>query len=112
MYVRDHDRPLMHAAFGIDPGEYGFTVFRITTEISKQVFPLSLDLDNPKFRRGLERLRRISARSAAAKSRGGAVGALQRIALGAAAALTFLRLYCLPVQRHDLPSLVRMAPAW
>jgi magnesium-protoporphyrin IX monomethyl ester (oxidative) cyclase len=112
MYVRDHDRPLMHAAFGIDPSEYDFTVFRITTEISKQVFPLSLDLDNPKFRRGLERLRRIAARSAAAKARGGVFGALQRAGLGAAAALTFVRLYCLPVQRHGLPSLVRMAPAW
>ncbi len=112
MYVRDHDRPLMHSAFGMDPGEYDFTVFRITTEISKQVFPLSLDLDNPKFRQGLERLRMLTARSAAAKSRGGAIGTLKRVALAAAAALTFTRLYCLPVQRHGLPSQVRMAPAW
>jgi magnesium-protoporphyrin IX monomethyl ester (oxidative) cyclase len=112
MYVRDHDRPLMHAAFDMDPTEYDFTVFRITSEISKQVFPLSLDLENPKFHEGLERLRRIAVASAAAKSRGGVIGGLQRVGLGLAAAATFLRLYVLPVQRHDLPAQVRMAPAW
>jgi magnesium-protoporphyrin IX monomethyl ester (oxidative) cyclase len=112
MYVRDHDRPLMHAAFGIDPTEYDFTVFRITSEISKQVFPLTLDLENPKFHEGLERLRRYAAAAAAAKTRGGPAGWIRRAALGAAAAATFLRLYLLPVQRHDLPKQVRMAPAW
>jgi magnesium-protoporphyrin IX monomethyl ester (oxidative) cyclase len=112
MYVRDHARPLMHAAFDIDPTEYDFTVFRITTEISKQVFPLSLDLDNPKFHSGLERLRRIAVASAAAAKRGGVVGALTRVALGGAAALTFARLYLLPVRHHELPERVRMAPAW
>ncbi len=112
MYVRDHDRPLMHAAFGLDPTDYDYRVFRITTDISKQVFPLSLDIDHPVFRRGLERLRRIAAASAAAKAQGGVVGTLKRLALGAAAAATFARLYALPVLRHDLPATVRMAPAW
>jgi magnesium-protoporphyrin IX monomethyl ester (oxidative) cyclase len=112
MNVRDHARPLMHEAFHMDPTEYDFTVFRITTDISKQVFPLSLDLDNPKFRRGLERLRSIAEAVKAAKARGGLVGTLQRIGLGAAAAACFVRLYLLPVQHHALPSQVRMAPAW
>jgi magnesium-protoporphyrin IX monomethyl ester (oxidative) cyclase len=112
MYVRDHNRPLMHAAFDMNPTEYDFEVFRITTEISKQVFPLSLDLDDPRFSRGLERLRRIADSSAAAAARGGMVGALTRIALAGAAALTFARLYLLPVRRHTLPAQVRMAPAW
>ena len=112
MYVRDHNRPLMHAAFAMDPTEYDFTVFRITTEISRQVFPLSLDLDNPTFRAGLEQLRRISAASDAARARGGAIGALKRVGLGIAAAAVFGRLYFLPVRRHDLPAQVRMAPAW
>jgi magnesium-protoporphyrin IX monomethyl ester (oxidative) cyclase len=112
MYVRDHDRPLMHAAFQMDPTEYDFTVFRITSDISRQVFPLSLDLDNPKFRAGLERLRSIAQAVKAAKARGGVVGALKRIQLGAAAAICFARLYLLPVQHHALPAQVRMAPAW
>ena len=112
MYVRDHDRPLMHAAFDMDPTEYDFTVFRITSEISKQVFPLSLNLDDPRFHAGLERLRRIAVASAAAKAQGGLAGLLKRAAFGLGAAATFARLYMLPVRHHDLPAQVRMAPAW
>jgi magnesium-protoporphyrin IX monomethyl ester (oxidative) cyclase len=112
MYVRDHARPLMHAAFDMDPTEYDYTVFRITTEISKQVFPLSLDLDHPQFRRGLERLRRIAVANAAAAKRGGPIGAIKRVGLAAAAVVTFARLYLLPVRHHELPMQVRMAPAW
>ena len=112
MYVRDHNRPIMHDAFGMDPSEYDFTVFRITTEISKQVFPLSLDLDNPKFREGLERLRVIAAAIDTAKARGGIIGAVKRAGLSVAAAVVFARLYLLPARFHDLPEQVRMAPAW
>jgi magnesium-protoporphyrin IX monomethyl ester (oxidative) cyclase len=102
----------MHAAFEMDPTEYDFTVFRITTEISTQVFPVSLDLDNPAFRGGLERLRKIAAASDAARACGGVIGALKRLGLGIAAGAVFGRLYLLPVRRHDLPAQVRMAPAW
>ena len=112
MYVRDHNRPLMHAAFAMDPTEYDFTVFRITSEISRQVFPLSLDLDNPKFRQGLERLRRIAAASSAAKARGGLTGVLTLVRLSVLGLATFTSLYLLPVLRHELPARVRVAPAW
>jgi magnesium-protoporphyrin IX monomethyl ester (oxidative) cyclase len=112
MYVRDHARPEFHAALGVDPTDYDFTVFRITSEISEQVFPLTLDLDNPAFHAGLERLRRITVASAKATARGGVVGLAQRLGLGVAGAFTFARLYLLPAKTHDLPARVRMAPAW
>ena len=112
MYVRDHARPLMYAAFGMDPTEYDFRVFRITSEIATQVFPLSLDLDNPVFRCGLERLRRIAAAAAAARARGGVLGALKQAALAAAAGITFARLYLLPVKSCELPTRIRASPAW
>ena len=100
MYVRDHQRPEMHAAMGLDPTAYDFDVFRITSEITKQVFPLTLDLDDPRFRAGLERLRRISvATEAAAKARGGAGRRRQARRLRRRRpAPTFARLYCLPAQ--------------
>ncbi len=112
MYVRDHQRPYMHEAFGIDPTEYDYKVFEITSEISKQVFPLTLDIDNPKFRDGLERLRLQMESIEAAKKRGGIVGALQQVTGAASVAASFARLYFLPVRQGELPEQVRMAPAW
>jgi magnesium-protoporphyrin IX monomethyl ester (oxidative) cyclase len=112
MYVRDHDRPRMHAAFGLDPTDYDFQVFRITTEISRQVFPLALDIEHPRFAAGLERLRGLAARIAGARARGGILGNLQAAALALAAGASFLRLYLLPVRHNALPDQVGLRPAW
>jgi len=112
MFVRDHARPLMHEAFDMDPTEYDYTVFRITSEISKQVFPLSLNIDDPRFRRGLDRLLAISRAVDAAKAQGGLLGAVKRAGLACAAAAVFVRLYVLPVNHHELPEHVRAVPVW
>ena len=112
MYVRDHTRPTLHTAMGLDPTTYDYTVFRITSEISKQVFPITPDTDHPAFRRGLERLFAISQAMAEAKARGGVWGTLRRGGLALSGVATFARLYFLPVQRHDLPAQIRMQPAW
>ena len=74
--------------------------------------PITLDTDSPAFRRGLERLYRISNAIAAAKERGGPLGQLTRAAYGVAGLVTFAQLYLLPTLRHDLPSSIRMRPAW
>jgi len=112
MYVRDHQRPEMHAAMGLNPTEYDYQVFRITSEITKQVFPLTLNTDDPRFRAGLERLRLTSNAIDAARAQGGLIGAIKRMALSAVAGATFVRLYCLPVQSHALPVNIRVVPAW
>jgi magnesium-protoporphyrin IX monomethyl ester (oxidative) cyclase len=112
MYVRDHTRPEMYQAMGIDPTEYDYQVFHITNEISKQVFPLVLDIDDPRFRAGLERLRHLSLAADAARERGGLLGGLKRLGCAAAAAATFARLYLLPVKPNALPENVRLAPSW
>ncbi|MGI4796293.1 MAG: magnesium-protoporphyrin IX monomethyl ester (oxidative) cyclase [Janthinobacterium lividum] len=112
MYVRDHARPVFHAALGIDPTEYDFKVFRITTEIAKQVFPVSLDLDHPAFAPGLETLRRITVGQRAARKQGGVVGKVKNAALTLKAAAVFARLFFIPVKNNVLREDVRMVPAW
>jgi magnesium-protoporphyrin IX monomethyl ester (oxidative) cyclase len=112
MYVRDHARPAFHAALGLNPTEYDYKVFRICSEISKQVFPMILDIDNPSFRTGFERLRKIVEAMSAAKARGGIVGRIQTVGLGLQVGITFAGLYLLPTIRNEAPANVRLAPAW
>jgi magnesium-protoporphyrin IX monomethyl ester (oxidative) cyclase len=112
MYVRDHARPEFHAALGMTPTDYDFEVFRITSKISEQVFPLTIDIDNPRFHAGLERLRRIADASASAQRQGGLGGRMRRLGLAFAGAAAFARLYCLPTKPNALPQHVRMVPAW
>ncbi len=112
MYVRDHARVEFHKALGVDITEYDFTVFRITSEIARQVFPVEIDLDNPGFHARLESLRRITEALAAARAKGGVMGRVRRAGLSAAAAFHFGRLFLQPARRNVLPAQVRMAPAW
>ena len=112
MYVRDHMRPKLHLAMGFESTAYDYEVFRITNAITKQVFPLTLDIDSPVFRNGLERLFRISQAIERAKAQGGVIGLLKRGAWSVAGLATFARLYVLPTVPNELPQQVRMAPAW
>jgi magnesium-protoporphyrin IX monomethyl ester (oxidative) cyclase len=112
MYVRDHHRPAFHKALGVDPSDYDFKVFRITSEISRQTFPLELDLDNPKFKAGLDRLLACSRAIADAKARGGLIGKVQHGVQVLRAAATFVRLYLLPVKANALPADIRLQPVW
>ena len=112
MYVRDHNRPAFHKGLGIDPTEYDMRVFTICSDITRQVFPVLLDTDSPRFRRGLERMRRIADRIDAARTQGGVIGAVKRAGLTIAAGAIFARLYLTPVKRNQAPRLVRLVPAW
>lgn len=112
MYVRDHGRPVFHAALGLDPTEYDTQVFRITSAIARQVFPVELPLDDPRFAAGLERLRRIAEAMDAAKSRNRLLSVPWRAGLAARAGAGFLRLFVLPARRQALPPQIRMAATW
>ena len=112
MYVRDNCRPAFHKAIGMSPAEYDFKVFRLCSEISKQTFPLTLDIDNPKFARGLQHLYRIAQAGEVADARGPLLRKLSKASLAVSAALVFARLYMLPSKKNDLPREIRLQPIW
>jgi magnesium-protoporphyrin IX monomethyl ester (oxidative) cyclase len=112
MYVRDHRRPLLHEAMGLESTAYDYEVFRITNEITQQVFPIALDIDHPAFRSGLTRLVEIADAFDAAKSRGGLSGLLGKVWHGSRALVQFSKLFLLPVQRQELLEQPRMRPTW
>ena len=112
MYVRDHGRPAFHKALRLDPTEYDYNVFRICRDISEQVFPDTLDIDDPRFRIGLDRLRRLSELIYRQKASKSLLDKLKLpIALGGVG-LIFLRLYLLPARSKELPAMSRMEPIW
>lgn len=112
MYVRDHCRPALHQALGLNPTDYDLRVFHITSEICKQIFPLTLDYDSPRFRAGLDALVRINAAYEAAEKRGGVWSWVQRGWLASRGFFAFSRLYLLPVKPNAVPDNVRLAPVW
>jgi len=112
MYVRDHTRPELKEAMGLAPTEYDFDVFRITNEITKQVFPVTLDIDHPAFRENLDRIYRCAMKADAGKAAGGIVGNLQKAFWSVAGAAVFVRMYFIPVKSHALPASARLVPSW
>jgi magnesium-protoporphyrin IX monomethyl ester (oxidative) cyclase len=112
MYVRDHMRPQLHEAMGFEPTDYDLRVLAITSEISQQVFPLTLAIDHPKFRAGLDRLFRIADRQRTLKREGGILSDIRRAGLVVAAGATLARMFLLPVRPNEAPANVRLAPAW
>jgi magnesium-protoporphyrin IX monomethyl ester (oxidative) cyclase len=112
MHVRDKARPAFHEALGVDIEEYDRQVFRTCTEISKQCFPVQLDIDNPKFWDGLRTLNRINEAMTEAAEQGGIVGRIRKTLLAARAGLVFARLYLLPVKTSELPASPRLQPVW
>jgi magnesium-protoporphyrin IX monomethyl ester (oxidative) cyclase len=112
MYVRDHQRPAFHKALAVDPDWYGQEVFAKTSEISKQVFPITLDIDHPRWMPGLKRLQRASVDMDRATKQGGIGGALGRAWAGTRAAAAFLSLYTIPAKKHRVPESTRLEPAY
>ena len=112
MYVRDNQRPHFHAALDVNPKEYGLKVFRITSEISRQVFPLEIDIDDPKFVTLLDKLIVISEKAGVQQAKGGLAAKISKVTTSLKAGWVFLQLYTMPTKRNELPVNVRLAPSY
>lgn len=112
MYVRDHQRPAFHAALGVDPDWYGHEVFTKTSELTKQVFPITLDIENPKWERTLKRLQGANEDLARAKRESGAGAALRRVWASTRAVAAFARLYMIPSRPNTVPDSPRLEPSY
>ena len=105
MFVRDHARPHFHAALGIDPTDYDYEVFRVCTAITKQVFPITLDSDSPKFRMLMTKILRANQAMPTA-------GVFGRAKAYATIGTSMLRLYFMRTETNALPVNTRLVPAW
>ncbi len=112
MYVRDHARPHFHEAVDMDPHEFGYRVFSLTNEIVRQAFPVVLDIDNPRFRAGMEKLLELSNAINEASDQPGVVARIRKAMLSARAGATFLRLFMLRPIDNSLPESSRLDPVW
>ena len=112
MYVRDHARPYFHDALGLDIAEYDRVVLQRTSDISKQCFPLTLDMDNPRWAKGLEKLRVAMMDADAAAKRGGLGGAIAKRAAMVRAGAAFVGLYLIPSKKNEIPATSRLVPMY
>ncbi|MEM9268229.1 MAG: magnesium-protoporphyrin IX monomethyl ester (oxidative) cyclase, partial [Pseudomonadota bacterium] len=112
MYVRDHMRPAFHEALGVDIDWYDDQVLRLTSEITRQVFPIELDMDHPRWKAGLERMRIAFDDMDAAHRKGGLSGRIGKAWTGLRAGLAFVSLYTIPVKKSVPPASSRLQPIW
>ena len=109
MYVRDHQRPAFHDALGVDVDWYGQEVFRKTSEISKQIFPITLDINHPRWLPGLKALQKANADLADATAN---KRFFAKLGAQARAGVAFVRLMMIPAKRHDVPEVTRLEPSY
>ena len=109
MYVRDHQRPAFHQALGVDTDWYAHEVFTKTSKLSEQIFPITLDIDNPRWEAGLKRLQKANVDLADAKKQG---RKFAQLGASIRAGLAFVELFTIPSKKHAVPAKTRLEPAY
>ncbi|MEL7252999.1 MAG: magnesium-protoporphyrin IX monomethyl ester (oxidative) cyclase [Pseudomonadota bacterium] len=112
MYVRDHQRPVFHEALGVDPDWYAHEVFTKTSELTRQIFPIVLDIEHRNWQPLLVALQKANADLAAAKEAKGLGGMVKRLGAQARAGTAFVRLLMIPAIRNDVPAETRLEPCY
>jgi magnesium-protoporphyrin IX monomethyl ester (oxidative) cyclase len=109
MYIRDHQRPAFHKALGVDPDWYAEEVFTKTSELTKQIFPITLDIDNPKWFAKVKKLQKVNVQLADAKKN---KNRFKQLWFSSRAAFIFLSLLAIPAKSNKVPNITSMEPAY
>ena len=109
MYIRDHQRPAFHEALGVDTDWYAHEVFTKTSKLSEQIFPITLDIDNPRWEAGLKRLQKANVDLADAKKHG---RKFAQLGASIRAGLAFVELFTITSKKHAVPAKTRLEPAY
>ena len=112
MYVRDHLRRSFFDNLGFDVDDFDRRVIKLTSLISKQVFPVSIDLESPKIWALFDKMFHLTVAISETQKVSGIGAFLRRTGLQASVAVTFLRLFLHPVEQNVLPANVRLEPVW
>ena len=109
MYIRDHQRPAFHAALGVDPDWYAHEVFTKTSKLTKQIFPITLDIEHPRWKKGLASIQKANADLVDAKAAG---KKLRQLTSSIRAGLAFVMLFTVPSKKHSVQLVTSMKPAY
>jgi magnesium-protoporphyrin IX monomethyl ester (oxidative) cyclase len=112
MYVRDHARAPFFEAMGMDVDEYDRKVIKLTNQISRQVFPDTIDTESEAFWSLMDRMWRNTDAMRKAEAAGGLGATIKVAALKASNVLIFARLFLRRPHRQALPADVRVQPVW
>ena len=110
MFIRDHKRPELHKSLNLNPTDYDMKVFEITTEISKQVFPVLIDINHPSFLNNLKKLSFYNERLEQLSNKKGSI--FKKVVFMSAMAITFAKLFALKSIKNKLPDDYRVKPIW
>ena len=105
MYVRDHIRAEFYEQMGMSATDFDMEVFRKTNVIARQVFPVEIDLDNPRLQPLMHRMYENTVKMEGA-------GKLKRAWYSMKNGLAFLRLYMLKPKKNEVPADFRLEPAY
>ena len=112
MYVRDHLRHEFFEAMGFDVDEYDRRVITLTSQISAQVFPVSLPVKDDRFWAHLDKIVARTNELAAARQRGGLFGRIKAATCIAGNVLSLMRLYVMRPERNTMHADFRLEPVW
>jgi magnesium-protoporphyrin IX monomethyl ester (oxidative) cyclase len=112
MYVRDHLRQNFFKQMGFDVNDFDRRVIALTNEISRQVFPVTIDTDNPKLWELMEAMYQNTLKIDEAAKTGGLGGKMRGTFAKLSNAVLFVRMFCLPAKHAELPVNFRLEPVW